>query len=39
MSWLAQPIFFVDFEGSRTSGILEYGVVTVQGGRVVAGAL
>jgi ADP-heptose:LPS heptosyltransferase len=28
MSWIAQPVFFVDFEGSRGSGILEYGVVT-----------
>ena len=34
MSWTEQPIFFVDFEGSRTSGILEYGVATVLGGRV-----
>ncbi len=37
MSWTAQPIFFVDFEGSRVSGILEYGVVEVLGGRI-AGA-
>jgi DNA polymerase III epsilon subunit-like protein len=29
--WIAQPIFFVDFEGSRTSGILEFGVVTLHG--------
>lgn len=29
MTWITQPIFFVDFEGSRASGILEYGVVTV----------
>lgn len=35
-SWVDQPIFFVDFEGSRTSGILEYGVVTVLGGRIEA---
>lgn len=34
MSWTEQPIFFVDFEGSRTSGILEYGVVEVIGGRI-----
>ena len=34
-SWTEQPIFFVDFEGSRASGILEYGVVTLLGGRVV----
>jgi len=25
MSWTEQPIFFVDFEGSRASGVLEYG--------------
>jgi DNA polymerase III epsilon subunit-like protein len=35
MSWIDQPIFFVDFEGSRTSGILEYGVATLLGGQVV----
>ncbi|MEX2045074.1 MAG: 3'-5' exonuclease [Opitutus sp.] len=35
MSWIQQPIFFVDFEGSRASGILEYGVVTILGGEVV----
>jgi DNA polymerase III epsilon subunit-like protein len=35
-NWTEQPIFFVDFEGSRTSGILEYGVVTLFGGRIVA---
>jgi DNA polymerase III epsilon subunit-like protein len=34
-SWTEQPIFFVDFEGSRASGILEYGVVTLIGGEVV----
>ena len=37
MSWTEQPIFFVDFEGSRASGILEYGVATVLGGRVIEG--
>lgn len=36
MSWTEQPIFFVDFEGSRTSGILEYGVAEVLGGKVVS---
>jgi len=36
MSWTAQPIHFVDFEGSLSSGILEYGVATVRGGAVVA---
>ena len=35
MIWTEQPIFFLDFEGSRASGILEYGVVTVLGGQVV----
>ena len=34
MSWTEQPIFFVDFEGSRASGILEYGVATVVGGQI-----
>jgi DNA polymerase-3 subunit epsilon len=33
-TWIDQPIFFVDFEGSRVSGVLEYGVVTLFGGRV-----
>jgi DNA polymerase-3 subunit epsilon len=33
--WVDQPIFFIDFEGSRSSGILEYGVVEVLGARVV----
>jgi DNA polymerase-3 subunit epsilon len=28
------PIFFVDFEGSRMSGILEFGVVTLQRGEI-----
>lgn len=36
MSWTAQPIHFVDFEGNLSSGILEYGVVTLQHGRVVS---
>ena len=35
--WSEQPIHYLDFEGSRTSGILEFGVVTLQGGRI-AGA-
>src|SRR3954464_8389659 len=33
-SWTEQPIFFVDFEGSRRSGVLEYGVVGLLGGRI-----
>lgn len=36
MLWTEQPIFFVDFEGNRASGILEYGVVTLLRGKVVA---
>ncbi len=36
MSWVNQPIYFVDFEGSRTSGILEFGVAEVVGGKVTA---
>ena len=35
MPWTDQPIFFIDFEGSRASGILEYGVATVLGGRLI----
>ena len=34
MSWTKQPIFFVDFEGSRASGILEFGVVEILAGRI-----
>ncbi len=29
------PIHFIDFEGSASSGILEFGVVTLQGGEIV----
>jgi DNA polymerase-3 subunit epsilon len=35
MSWIEQPIFFVDFEGSRISGVLEYGVAALLGGQIV----
>ena len=35
MIWTENPIFFVDFEGSRASGVLEYGVATLLGGKVV----
>lgn len=35
MWWTEQPIFFVDFEGSRTSGVLEYGVVGISRGEVI----
>lgn len=37
-SWTEQPIFFVDFEGSAGSGVLEYGVVTVLRGEIVDAA-
>jgi DNA polymerase-3 subunit epsilon len=36
MSWTEQRIHFVDFEGSRASGVLEYGVVTLWRGEIVA---
>jgi DNA polymerase-3 subunit epsilon len=35
MSWVEQTIFFVDFEGSRSSGVLEYGVVALLRGEIV----
>jgi DNA polymerase-3 subunit epsilon len=35
-SWTEQPIFFVDFEGSRASGILEFGVAEVLRGKIVS---
>jgi DNA polymerase-3 subunit epsilon len=38
MRWIEQPLFFIDFEGSLASGILEYGVVTVRGGEIGATA-
>jgi DNA polymerase-3 subunit epsilon len=34
MAWTEQPVFFIDFEGSIASGVLEYGVATLLGGRV-----
>jgi DNA polymerase III epsilon subunit-like protein len=36
MAWPDHLIHFVDFEGSTVSGILEYGVVSLRGGRIVA---
>jgi DNA polymerase-3 subunit epsilon len=36
VNWIEQPIFFVDFEGSQTSGVLEYGVAEVRGAQIVA---
>ncbi len=35
-AWIDQPIHFIDFEGSVSSGIVEYGVATLQRGEVVA---
>jgi len=34
MSWADTPIHFLDFEGNATSGILEFGVVTLRGGEI-----
>jgi DNA polymerase-3 subunit epsilon len=34
MSWAETPIHFIDFEGNATSGILEFGVVTLRGGGI-----
>ncbi len=34
MVWTEQPVFFIDFEGGAASGVLEYGVATLVGGRV-----
>ncbi len=36
MHWAETPIHFIDFEGNGTSGILEFGVVTLRGGEVEA---
>lgn len=36
MHWADTPIHFIDFEGSRASGILEFGVVTLRGGAIAA---
>ncbi len=35
MLWTEQPIYFIDFEGSLGSGVLEYGVATLLGGQIV----
>lgn len=32
--WLRHPLHFIDFEGSLGSGILEYGVVTLESGEI-----
>jgi DNA polymerase III epsilon subunit-like protein len=36
MKWNASPIHFLDFEGSLSSGILEFGVVTLHNGEITA---
>jgi DNA polymerase-3 subunit epsilon len=36
MTWTDTPIHFLDFEGNAASGILEFGIVTLQGGGIVA---
>jgi len=36
MHWADVPIHFIDFEGSRASGILEFGVVTLHGDALTA---
>jgi DNA polymerase-3 subunit epsilon len=38
MHWKETPIHFIDFEGARVCGVLEYGVATVLGGEIVATA-
>ncbi len=32
--WKDTPIHFIDFEGNATSGIIEFGVVTLRGGEI-----
>jgi DNA polymerase III epsilon subunit-like protein len=32
--WTDYPIHFIDFEGSVSSGVLEFGVVTLRGGQI-----
>ncbi len=36
MSWITAPIHVIDFEGSRHSGVVEYGVATLAGGNILA---
>jgi len=36
MPWTEQPLAFLDFEGSLASGILEYGIVNLCGGRITS---
>jgi len=35
MRWTDVPIHFIDFEGGASSGVLEYGVVTLRAGQIV----
>ena len=34
--WTDIPVHVIDFEGSRASGVVEFGVVTLHGGQIVA---
>ena len=36
MSWPATPIHVLDFEGSRASGVVEFGVATLRDGKITA---
>jgi len=36
MAWPATPIHVLDFEGSRHSGVVEYGVATLADGKIIA---
>jgi DNA polymerase-3 subunit epsilon len=36
MSWFSTPVHVLDFEGSRPSGVVEYGVATLLGGKITA---
>ena len=36
MHWADPPIHFIDFEGNATSGIVEFGVVTLRAGEITA---
>src|SRR5882757_5592369 len=36
MHWADTPIHFIDFEGNATSGIIEFGVVTLRDGEITA---
>ncbi len=36
MHWTDVPLHFIDFEGGASSGIIEFGVVTLRGGQIEA---